>query len=327
MTTLVTGATGFACVHIVQALAEAGEPVVALDLKPPDAAILDHLVPVRDRTRFVTGDVLEAGAMLALAEEYAVDRIVHGAAITPTPEMERTDPRRIIGVNLMGTVNLLEVACQVGARRFVFTSSSGVYAPSRVSVRPIAEDSAVQASGLYGICKLSCEAILERYRALFGLSTVTGRMSSIYGPLERASASRPHPSTIYSLVAACLSQQPVVVRGRQYRRTFTRVEDAAVIWRDLTLVDRLSHSTYNVSAGVAYSLEEVLDALQAVVPGFRFHYAQEGQAADVEITALGDRPALDMRRAREEFGFAPTYSLEQGLDSYVAWARKHQELF
>lgn len=327
MTTLVTGATGFACVHIVRALAEAGERVIALDLVPPDAAISSYLAHVQDRVRFATGDVLDADDMLALAQEHRPERFVHGAAITPTLEVEKADPRRVIDVNLMGTVNLLEAARQVEARRFVFTSSSGVYAPPSVTVHAHTEGSPVQTAGLYSICKLACEAILDRYRGLFGLSTVAGRMSSIYGPMERATATRRRPSTIYRLVRACLEQRPVVVRGRQYRRTFTRAEDAATIWRDLTLADKLEHNIYNVSAGVAYSLEEVLQALKRAAPAFRFSDARPGQQADVEITSRGERPALDMRRARDEFCFEPAYTLQQGIDSYLAWARENPETF
>ena len=327
MTTLVTGATGFACVHIVRALAEAGELVHALDLAPPDAAVLGYLEHLQDRVHFITGDVLDAGAILALAREHRVDRFVHGAAITPTPEVERADPRRIVNVNLMGTLNLLEAARDVGAQRFVFTSSSGVYAPSPPGVRSLTEDSPVHGGGLYSICKLACEAILERYQILFGLSTVTGRMSSIYGPMERASATRRRPSTIYSLVRACLDRQNVAVRGHRYRRTWTRAEDAAVLWRDLTLADNLEHNVYNVSAGVAYSLGEVLKALQEADPSFRFIHAAEGQKAEVEITPHGERPALDMTRSLEEFRFAPAYTLERGIESYLAWARQNPELF
>ena len=53
----------------------------------------------------------------------------------------------------------------------------------------------------------------------------------------------------------------------------------------------------------------------------------QGQEADVEITPGGERPALDMQRAQEEFGFEPAYTLEQGIKSYLAWARENPELF
>ena len=213
MTTLVTGATGFACVHIVRALAEAGEQVVALDLTPPDAAVWAIWHRCKTGSGSSRGMCWMQGPCWRWPRSSGVDRFVHGAAITPTPEVEKADPRRIIDVNLMGTVNLLEAARQVGARRFVFTSSSGVYAPVTCQASSsLTEDSPVQAGGLYSICKLACEAILERYQGLFGLSTVTGRMASIYGPMERATATRRRPSTIYSLVRACLDQQ---AGGRQ----------------------------------------------------------------------------------------------------------------
>jgi len=327
MSTLVTGATGFACIHIVRALAEAGELVIAFDLTPADAECRRFLAGVEDRVQFVSGDVLDTDALLHLVEQHGVDRFVHGAAITPTLDVERASPQRIIDVNLMGTVGLLEIARQMNAWRFVFMSSSGVYAPSTGKVDSLSEESPLRAKGLYAICKQAGELILKRYKSLFGLSTVSGRMSSIYGPMERATASRSRPSTIYELVRACLVHKPVRARGRAFRRTFTRAEDAATIWRDLTLADDLDHDVYNVSAGVAYSLDEVLETLADIEPTFRYSYAEPGQEADIEITLTGERPALDMTRARTEFDFVPRYDLRQSLEIYLVWARNHPALF
>jgi nucleoside-diphosphate-sugar epimerase len=93
------------------------------------------------------------------------------------------------------------------------------------------------------------------------------------------------------------------------------------------LADTLAYDTYNISAGIAYSLDQVLEALQKVDPSFRFTYAQAEQDADVEITPWGERPALDMRRARDDFGFEPAYTLEQGIGTYLAWARANPGLF
>ncbi len=326
MTTLVTGATGFACAHVVYALAEAGEAVIALDLFPASPAYRQFLGGLQDRVRFVTADVLDTAAVLEMAERYEVRRLVHGAAITPTAEMERANPQRIVNVNLMGTVSLLDVARTVSADRFVLMSSSGVYAPVENRDTIVTERSPVKAQGLYVICKLASEQILKRYKSLFGLSTVSGRMSSIYGPMERATATRTRPSVIYTLVRACLDRQPVQARGEANRRCYAHAADAGVIWRHLALAAELEHNVYNVSSGAAYSLGEVLETLHGLEPDFVFGHRLPGQMAAVEVAHEGDRSVLDIGRATAEFGFVPRYDLRAGLSSYLAWARAHPTL-
>jgi UDP-glucose 4-epimerase len=326
MTTLVTGAAGFACVHVVYALVEAGEAVVALDMVPPSAEYRQFLGGLQDRIRFAEADVLDTAAVLELAQRYQVRRFVHGAAITPTREMERAKPQRIIDVNLMGTVSLLEVARSVAADRFVLMSSTGIYAPPEDRNAVITEQSQVQSRGLYMICKTAGEQLLRRYKELFGLSTVSGRMSSIYGPMERATATRSRPSVIYTLVRACLTGRPVRATGRANRRCYAHAADAGLLWRHLTLAAELEHDVYNVSCGAAHSLKEVLNTLRSLEPGFTLSDHPSDQDA-VQVAHEGDRNVLDISRAVTEFGFVPKHDLRRGLSSYLAWAREHPTLF
>jgi len=327
MTTLVTGATGFACVNIVHGLAEAGENVIALDLVPASAECYQFLKGLEDRVQFVVGDVLDTAGMLSLAEKNGIQNFVHGAAITPSGNVEQSIPQQVINVNLMGTVSMLGVARKVSAKRFVFTSSSGLYGAPEDRTKVVREDSPLQLNSLYTICKYACELLLKRYKSLFGLSTVVGRMTAIYGPMERTTAARGQPSTIYKVVSALLARRAVKARGREFVRDYTHVEDASSIWRHLTLASDLDHDVYNVSAGVAYSLDDVLETLHELDPTFNYSYASPGQDADVEIPSEGERGALDITRVSTEFGFSPKYDLRRGLESYLEWAREYPALF
>jgi nucleoside-diphosphate-sugar epimerase len=327
MTTLVTGATGFTGINIVRILAEAGETVIALGHRPASPECHQFLRGLDDKVQFVVGDVLDTAGMLSLAEGNGVQRFVHGAAITPSGDVERSIPQHIVNVNLMGTVSMLEVAKKVSADRFVFTSSSGIYGAPQDRTGLVREDSPLQLNSFYTICKHACELLLKRYKNLFGLSTVAGRMTAIYGPMERVTASRGQPSTIYEVVSALLARRAVKARGREFVRDYTHVEDASSIWRHLTLASDLGHDVYNVSAGVAYSLGEVLETLHELDPTFSYSYAAPDQDADVEITPEGERGALDITRVSTEFGFSPRYDLKRGMESYLEWAREYLALF
>ena len=327
MTTLVTGATGFTGINIVRALAGAGETVVALGHRRASVECHQFLRGLENRVQLVVGDILDPSGMLRLADKHGVQRFVHAAAITPSGGQEQSYPQRVIDVNLMGTVNVLEVARKVSATRFVFVSSSGVYGAPEDRTKLVREDSPLRLNSLYTICKHTCELLLKRYKHLFGLSSVSGRMTSIYGPMERATASRGRPSTIYKVVDALLAHRAVRARGRQFVRDYTHVEDVGVIWRHLTLASDLDHDIYNVSAGVAYSLDEVLETLHELDAAFSYSYAVPDEDADVEIAPPAERGALDITRVRTEFGFSPTYDLKRGLQSYLQWADDYPGLF
>ena len=327
MTTLVTGATGFTGINIVRALAGAGEIVVAVGHRPASAECHQFLRGLEGRVRLLTGDVLDSSAMLRLSEQHGVRRIVHAAAVTPSGGLEMSYPRRLIDVNLVGTVNMLEVAREVSASRFVFVSSSGVYGAPEDRSQVVPEDSPLQLNGLYPICKYSCELLLKRYGQLFGLSTVTGRMTSIYGPMERATPSRGRPSIVYRVVKALLAGRAIMARGQELVRDYTHIEDAGLIWKHLTLAENLDHELYNVSSGVAYSLGEVLETLQELDPAFSYSYAGPGDDPDVELTPEAERGALDISRVVTEFDFAPKYNLKLGLQGYLEWSRDYPGLF
>jgi UDP-glucose 4-epimerase len=327
MTTLVTGATGFTGINTVRTLAEAGETVIALGHRRASPECHQFVKGVEDRVHFFIGDVLDTAGMLNLAESNGVQRFVHTAAITPSGDVEQSIPQRVINVNLMGTVNMLEVARKVSAKRFVLTSSSGLYGAPKDRTELVREDSPLQLNNLYTICKHACELLLKRYKSLFGFSTVAGRMTAIYGPMERATASRGQPSTVYQVVSALLAQRTVKARGRELVRDYTHVDDASLIWRHLTLASDLDHDVYNVSAGVAYSLGEVLETLHGLDPNFSYSYAALGQDVDVEITPEGERGALDITRVSTEFGFSPRYDLRRGMESYLEWVHEYPALF
>ena len=131
-----------------------------------------------------------------------ITHIVHGATVTPLSrgtaaeakrEPEAENPGRIIDVNVMGTVAVLDWARTLPTlRRFIYVSSGAVYkhhGPDRPG-EPLPEDGYVMPRRLYGISKLASELITERYGDLFGLSTASVRLSSVYGTMDRVTPSR-----------------------------------------------------------------------------------------------------------------------------------------
>src|SRR5260221_3445969 len=139
MALLITGGTGFVMSVLARHLAERdpAERIVVLDRAPPDAAAVRHFAPVAGRIAHVTADIAQPGWEAAL-DGRQITRIVHGATVTPISRgepgsAERRDPEfenpaRILEVNLMGTVRMLDWARgQNGLERFIYVSSGAVY--------------------------------------------------------------------------------------------------------------------------------------------------------------------------------------------------------
>lgn len=317
--TLVTGATGFVGANLVRHLAERGHRVVAFDLQPPPAAVVRFWAAAQGRVAFAAGDVVDQEQLAEAAERYAPDAIVHAAVITAVdPAAEAAHAARMATVNLMGTLQVLELARRARVRRVLYISSSGLYGRTDPH-RLITEDDPLQVEGVYSITKQTSEALCLRYRALYGLDIVVGRLNGPYGPMERDTGVRQLMSPIYQLARAALSRPAVRLRAVDSAYDWTYTADLAEAIRLLVESAGLRHQVYNLSSGRSWRLSEVTAQLESLVPGVRFSWVKPDEAADLQLADLPRRGPLNISRLREDTGYAPRFDLEQGLHDAIPW--------
>ena len=337
MTLLVTGATGFAMSVLARSWLDRDPAAraVVLDRAPPDAAALRYFAPVADRLTIVTADVTAPDSWRAALDQHDIRYVVHGATITPIargsaaeaarePEAER--PAEIMEVNLMGTVRLLEWARgRPGLARFLYVSSGAVYrhhGPDSPGT-PLPEDGYVAPKTLYGTSKLASELTVERYSALFGLPTVSARLSSVYGTMDRTTASRDFrhlPNRIAHL--ALRRPGPISANALDGIGDYIHAEDAARGLLALLMAPRLRHSVYNVALGEPVSLGDMIRWAGERVPGVRAETAPAGEA-DI----LQDSPSrggmwgpYDISRIVAETGWRPR-PMREAFHAYMHWIR------
>ena len=335
MTLLVTGGTGFVMSVLARHWLDADRAarVVILDSAPLDAAALRYFAPVAERLSVVVADVTRPDSWRDALERAGVTHIVHGATVTPLSrgtaleakrEPEADNPGRITEVNVMGTVAVLDWArTQPGLERFIYVSSGAVYkhhGPDRPG-EPLPEDGYVMPRRLYGISKLASELITERYGDLFGLSTASVRPSSVYGTMDRVTASRN-----FRHVPNRLAHMAIEGAGRVRVNTldavgdYVHAEDVAAGIASLLRAPKLRYSAYNLAAGRTATIADMVGWIAERVPGFHAEITGPDEADILQDATLtgGMWGAYDVSRMKAETGWTPR-PVREALQAYLEW--------
>ena len=329
-TLLVTGATGFVMSVMARHWLERGHAVVALDRAPLDEAARAFFAPVAARLTVVRADVSDPASVARALAGHQVTHVVHGATVTPLSrgtaaeaaiEPEAHDPAGILDANLMGTVHLLDWARgRELPGRFVYVSSGAVYrhhGPDTPGA-PLPEDGYVWPRRLYGISKLAAEMVTERYAELFALSAVSVRLSSVYGTMDRTTATRNFRHIPNRIATLGLAGQVVRVNTLDAVGDYTHSRDAAAGIAALLDAPHLRFPVYNVAQGEVATVADLLGWAAAAIPGFRHAIVPDGQAdilADPARTG-GMWGAYDVSRIVADTGWRPRATRE-AFESYV----------
>jgi nucleoside-diphosphate-sugar epimerase len=342
MTLLVTGGTGFVMSVLGRYWLDAfpDERLVVLDAAAPDAAAVRYFAPVADRLDVAVADVTRPDTWRAALGRAHITHIVHGATITPLSrgtmleakrEPEAENPGRIIDVNVMGTVAVLDWARTLPElQRFIYVSSGAVYkhhGPDRPG-EPLPEDGYVMPRRLYGISKLASELITERYGDLFGLSTASVRPSSVYGTMDRITSTRNFrhvPNRIAHMALEGVKR--VRVNTLAAVGDYIHVEDVARAVVSLLRARALRYGAYNVAAGTTATVGDLVGWAAEKVPGFQAEITAAADADIVQDASLSDGMwgAYDISRISAETGWKPR-PVREALHAYMDWIAAHETL-
>ena len=296
MRVLVTGASGFVGMNLLEALLKRDHEVVAVSL---DA------LPVRLKVTEVKADATDTPLLEKLMREHRVDAVWHGAAITAGPEREKREAARILEVNTLATLRTLEAAARVGVKRFIYPSSSAVYGETAfVGAGPIGEDEPLRPFNLYGISKVAAEGAVLRVGPALGLEVCAGRINAVFGPWERDTGLRDTLSPHLQMVGMAREGiEAVLARD---------VADAFVTMLEAPSVPTLA---MNITPGKLWPLEIMARALGKRFPGFRWRYGETNLGYGGPI----DRPrrVLSNKLLMEKLGWSPAHSPETACSDFV----------
>ena len=310
---LVTGGVGFIGSHLCRALLSRGDRVRVLDdfSNAPYPTALKRANEEALRGEYaasfdvVTGCVSDA-ALAARAVD-GTDGILHLAGLAGV-RPSFAEPARYAKVNIEGTATLLDAAQRAGHELFVFASSSSVY--GNATPLPAGEEApAIVPESPYASSKRGAELIASAMlRKTPKLRCPSLRFFTVYGPRQRPEMA------ITTFLRAILAGQSITIFGDgSMRRDFTHVDD--IVRGVIAAADRAPEGfrIYNLGSGAPITLTDLVTAMGKAA----------GRTPEVrhESIPLGDVDATfaDISRAREELGWSPRLTLEEGLATVVAW--------
>ncbi len=328
MKVLVTGIAGFIGMHVAQRLMNRGDTVIGID------NLNDYYDPVLKHTRlsqlepytdfqFEMLDVADRPGMAALFEREKVDCVVHLAGQAGV-RYSLQNPHTYVDSNLVGFVNVLEGCRHHSVKHLVYASSSSVYGGNTKT--PFSEaDSIDHPISLYAATKKANELMAHSYSHLYGLPTTGLRFFTVYGPWGR-------PDMAYYLFTkAILEGESInIFNHGKMQRDFTYVDD--IVEGVLRVLDKPAkdsrkfdwtytdqspgnapYRVYNLGNHQPVDLMEFIEMIEAYLGIKANKNLLPIQPGDV-VATFAETSLL-----RDEFGFAPSTPLQQGIGAFIEW--------
>ena len=332
MALLVTGAAGFIGSCVAKALLDRGEQVIGIDnlndyydpkLK---LARIERLTTAHGNAfTFEKIDFSDRQALEAFAGPHRFDRIVHMGAQAGV-RYSLVNPQAYVRSNLVGQINMLELARHREVEHFVYASSSSVYGGNETLPFRV-EDRVDHPISLYAATKKADELMSETYAHLYRIPMTGLRFFTVYGPWGRPDMA------MYIFAKALYEGRPLhVFNHGDMRRDFTFIDD--IVRGVLACIDgppaddgtdkpgggRGPHALYNIGNHRSEELMRMVALLEQAT----------GRTAQIEYLPMqpGDLKDTfaDISAIQRDHGFEPSTTIDAGVPRFVEWFKQYHRI-
>ena len=316
---LVTGSAGFIGYHLSQRLLNDGHEVIGFDAMTPyyDVSLKEaRHARLKQHNGFsaVIGQLEDAAALQGAADMARPDVIAHFAAQAGV-RYSIEEPRSYVDANIVGTLNVLELAKRLRPAHLLLASTSSVYGAN--SKIPFEEgDQTDKPLNVYAATKIAMEAMAHAYSCLNHLPITALRFFTVYGPWGRPDMA------LFKFTDAILAGQPIDVYGEGLmERDFTYVDDLVeAIIRLAPLAPPAAPTPFravNIGGGSCVSLMSFINIIEEVT----------GRKAILNLLPIqpGEMPRTYAapELLRKLTGYVPATPLRDGVAHFVAWHHAH----
>lgn len=318
---LITGGAGFIGFYLSKALLEKGAAVIGIDnmndyyevsLKEDRLAILQEF----ENYHFVKGDISDKETVFRLFQEYKPQIAVNLAAQAGV-RYSIDNPDAYIQSNIVGFFNILEACRRFPVEHLVFASSSSVYGGNK-KVPFSTEDQVDKPVSLYAATKKSNELMAYSYSKLYQIPLTGLRFFTVYGPMGR-------PDMAYFKFAKkIMADEPIqIYNNGDMLRDFTYIDDIVTGVENILCnppapdENGAAYKIYNIGNNKPEKLMDYIAVLEKCL----------GKEAKKEYLPMqpGDvyETYADVSRLMEDYGFKPSTTIEEGLESFARWFKAY----
>ena len=313
MNYFVTGGAGFIGSNLVDVLLAEGHSITVLDNFDdfyPLKIKIKNIEQARKNKNYVLveGDIRDKNILREIFTNNKVDMVIHLAAkagVRPSIDY----PEVYYDVNLIGTLNLLEVMMEYGCKKMIFASSSSIYGNNKIV--PFSEDDRVDNPiSPYAATKKAGELLCYTYHNLYNFDIFCLRFFTVYGPRQRPDLA------IYKFTKLISGGEPIQAFGDGNTcRDYTYIDD---------IVQGISSAIFNLNGfeiinlgdSRTISLKKMIKTLETEI----------GKKAKIEFLPeqLGDvkQTYANIDKAKRILNYNPQFLFEEGIKEFVKWYKK-----
>lgn len=294
---LITGGAGFIGSHVADLLIKEGYSVFVVDNLSSGS---DY--NINKEVKFYNLDI-NSPDLEKVFKENKIDFVFHFAAqasvsySTKYPTEDATE-------NILGSINLLKFCKKYEVKKFITSSTAAVYGVPEYL--PVDEGHKTTCLSFYGISKLT----MEKYVELFGVDYIIFRFANVYGPRQSAHG---EAGVVAIFADKMKNSQEITIHGDgEQTRDFVYVSDIADVCLSAIQIGvkgEVKNEIINVSTKEAISINRLFELMAE-----KYGYKKEPIHTQERIGDI-KHSILDNKKCIKLFGFAPTTSVEKGLEA------------
>ncbi len=324
-TWLITGCAGFIGSNLLETLLKLGQQVVGLDNfatgKKHNLVQVQQLVgdELWQNFRFIETDIRDAQACLKACE--GVDFVLHQAALGSVPRSIH-DPIATNETNISGFLNMLVAAKEHKVQGFVYAASSSTYGDH--PALPKQEANIGNPLSPYAVTKYVNELYSDVFSRCYGFHAVGLRYFNVFGPRQDPHGA--YAAVIPKWTAAMIAGEDVAINGDgETSRDFCFVANAVQANILAALSQTAKSEVYNVAVGDRTSLNTLFHSIAKSLQAEGVMYTKQPLYRDFRAGDVRHSQA-DISKARQQLGYEPSHTIEQGIAVAMPWYVKNNAL-
>lgn len=307
MKVLITGGAGFIGSNLVDECVKLGWDVVVVD-----NLLTGKEENINPKAKFYQVDIVDFNRLKDIFQKEKPEIVDHHAAQIDVRKSV-SSPQYDANINIIGSLNLLQLSVEYKVRKFIFASSGGTIYGECKGKKPPKETSKPSPECPYGCAKASVELYMRYYNKVYGLSTISLRYANVYGPRQDPFG---EAGVVAIFVNKMLKNEDVFIFGDgNQMRDFVYVKDV-VDANIKSILSKKDFAIYNVATGRALSINELFNNLKRLINYTKSPVYQPPRKGEIF------KSYLNIELIRKELNWRPKTTIQEGLKEVVNYFKK-----